>query len=101
MWIALNDAFISIVDKAKDKSCLMVRARRTGDIEAVFADAKVVADAGIDYKYRAEVNREAVAAAISARIMGINYSNFKGSVHDHKRHNAYMKVWELMSAFQK
>lgn len=101
MWIALNDAFLSVVDKAKDKSFLVVRARKQGDIEAVFPDAKVQVGGGTDYKYRAEIPRVTVAQAMMSRVMGINYSNFKSSVKDRVRHDAYMKVWSAMMDLQR
>ncbi len=100
MWIAMSDAFLSVVDKAKDKSLLVVRARKQGDIEAVFPDAQVQVGGGTDYKFRAEIPRETVAQAIAERIMTISYPNFKGSVKDRARHNAYMKVWAAMMPLQ-
>lgn len=100
MWVALNDAFLSVVDKAKDKSFLVVRARKQGDIEAVFPDAKVQVGGGTDYKYRATIPRARVAQAIADRITNISYSNFKNSVKDRARHDAYMKVWVAMMALQ-
>jgi hypothetical protein len=100
MWIALNDSFLSVVDKAKNKGCLVVRGRSSGDIEAVFPSAKVQVGGGTDYKYRAEIKREEVAKAISERIMDIDYPNFKGSVKDYSRHEAYMKIWSAMYQLQ-
>lgn len=101
MWIALNDSFLSIVDKAKNKDFLVVRARRPGDIEAVFPEAVVEVGGGTDYKYRALVPRREVAQAIAERIVGIDYSNFKSSVKDRPRHDAYMKIWSAMMDFQR
>jgi hypothetical protein len=95
MWIFMNDSFLSIVDKAKTKGCLLVRARKKGDIEAVFPGAKVRKGEGTDYKYRADVPRDAVAAAIAARVTDIDYSNFKDSIptKDSTRQHAYHAVW--------
>lgn len=101
MWIALNDAFLSVVDKAKDKNFLVVRARKQGDIEAVFPGVKVQVGGGTDYKYRAEIPRLTVAQEMMSRVMGINYSNFKSSVKDRARHDAYMKVWSAMMDLQR
>jgi hypothetical protein len=41
MWICMSSSFLSIVDKYCDKVELLVRARRKGDIEAIFPDAEV------------------------------------------------------------
>ena len=54
------------------------------------AQVKVTPDG--DYRYRASVLKQDVAAAISARIHGIGYDNFKNSCPS-ARHDAYMGVW--------
>lgn len=100
MWLMFNDAFLSIVDKAKQKGCLMVRARRPGDIERVFPGAKVAESFGTDYRYRAEIPRPIVANAVAARVLGIDYDNFKGSTKDKPLHDAYMRVWSNMERLQ-
>lgn len=100
MWIFLNDAFLSIVDKGGDGSTLLVRARRAGDIEAIFPKAVVKETPRNDYRFRARIDREAVALAMAESIRGITYGNFKGSVKDHARHDAYMDVWSVMYRFQ-
>ena len=41
MWIMLSDCFLSIVSKDCGPAELLVRARRAGDIEKVFPNAKV------------------------------------------------------------
>ncbi len=55
---------------------------------------------GTDYKYRATVPREVVAKAMFDQFMALNYSNFKNTVKDKKRHAAYMDVWSAMNAAQ-
>jgi hypothetical protein len=100
MWICLNDAFFSIVDKAADPKHLMVRARRKGDIERHFPEAKVARTVGSDYLFRAEISRNEVAAVMSRAIKGIDYDNFKNSVREPKLHAAYNSVWGIMSRLQ-
>jgi hypothetical protein len=101
MWIFLNNAFLSVVDKDDPTgSTLLVRARRSGDIEAAFPGAEVIEGAGTDYKFRTRIGREQVALAIADQIRGIGYGNFKGSVKDDDRHHAYMRVWDEMYSFQ-
>lgn len=100
MWIFLPESFISIVQKNDDVDTLTVRARIKGDIEAVFPQAKVEANKGTDYKYRARVSRQEVAQVLHAQVMGLNWGNFKGAVKDRKRHDAYMDVWSAMHSTQ-
>lgn len=57
MWIFLPSSFISVVQKPGDTDMLTVRARIKGDIESVFPKAKVEANKGTDYRYRARVPR--------------------------------------------
>lgn len=100
MWIFLPNSFISVVQKPGDTDTLTVRARISGDIESVFPQAQVEVDKGTDYKYRARVPREAVAKALYDQVMGLSWSNFKGTVKGGKRHDAYMGVWGVMNAAQ-
>lgn len=101
MWICLNDAFLSIVAVKGDDERLLVRARRAGDIERVFPQAEVLVGAGTDYRYRAFLPRSTVSDEITARIKSIDYTNFKGSVKESDRHDAYMEFWGVMYHFQR
>jgi hypothetical protein len=101
MWIALNNSFLSIVRKQPCDKFLTVRARVDGDIERVFPDAKVQVGGGTDYKFRARVGQKAVADAIAKQITSINYSNFKNSVAEDDRHDAYFGIWRAMMAMQR
>lgn len=101
MWIFLSDSFLSIVDKGDPAGqTLLVRARRHGDIEAVFPDAEVVEGRGTDYRYRARIDREQVAQAIAEQVRGVKYQNFKATVTDDDRHRAYMEIWSSMYRYQ-
>ena len=100
MWLFLSDAMLSIVQKPGDKDVLTVRARIQGDIERVFPDATVEANKGTDYKYRAKVPREQVAKALFDRAMDLSYANFKSTVKNRKRHDAYLDTWEAMYRIQ-
>jgi hypothetical protein len=96
MWIFLSDSFLSIVAHRDKPGVLLVRARRAGDIEAVFPDGKTRVDETTDYPHRAEVPAEAVAQAVAERVRGIGYDNFKDSVRERGRHDVYFDVWEMM-----
>jgi hypothetical protein len=100
MWIFLNNAFLSIVDKGGDGSTLLVRSRKAGDIERVFPAAEVSETPRNDYRFRARVDREQVAQAFAEAVRSVRYPNFKDSVKEPRRHDAYLGVWEVMHRFQ-
>lgn len=100
MWVSLNNAFLSIVHKECGPDELLVRARRPGDIEAVFPDAKVTKSTDTDYLFRAVLPRARVAATIAAEVSSIDYANFKNSVRNNKLHDAYAAVWNIMVKLQ-
>ncbi len=97
MWICMNDSFFSIVNIPGDPDQLKVRARFEGDIEQVFGpNVRVRKTPHRDYLYRAYVDRRLVAEVLSKRIENINYPNFKDSVLDQGKHDAYSDVWGVM-----
>jgi hypothetical protein len=101
MWICQNNSFLSVVANPDDASTLVVRARRNGDIEAVFGGAyPVITIPGRDYQFRAIIPRAVVGEVIVKALMEIGYSNFKGSVKDRHLHDAYQSVWWTMSELQ-
>jgi len=100
MWIFLNNAFLSIVDKGGDGSTLLVRSRKAGDIERGFPEAEVSETPRNDYRFRARVDREQVAQAFAEAVRSVRYPNFKDSVKEPGRHEAYLGVWEVMFRFQ-
>jgi hypothetical protein len=100
MWVCLNNSFLSIVQNRNNLEQLLVRSRRKGDIEKVFPEAKVIQEAGSDYRYRAFINRDNVANAIAREVSNIDYGNFKNSVRDHDLHDAYSDFWLIMYTLQ-
>lgn len=100
MWLMLNDAYLSIVSKDCKRDELLVRARRPGDIEKIFPNAKVTELHHADYQFRAVVKRSEIKQAMSGEIDRITYGNFKDSVSDQTLHNAYLRVWSHMSLLQ-
>ena len=100
MWLCLNSAFLSIVEPEQDSEVLRVRARRKGDIEKVFPEAKVERTPERDYLFRAHIRRERVAEAVAEQVAGINYGNFKNSVKNDKLHSAYGSIWSIMARLQ-
>lgn len=108
MWVFLNTAFLSIIDpdgaydgsKGPVSNKLLVRGRFKGDIERVFPRAKVTETPARDYRYRALVSRETVAQAMYRAVMNNGAKNFKGSVKEKWRHDAYQGCWGVMEAEQ-
>ena len=101
MWLFGSNNFLSVVQSSDDSRDLVVRARRQGDIERFFPNAKVITLPGRDYQFRAILPREEVAIAVSEYVMGIKYTNFKNSVRDTQYHNACSRVWSVMAGLQK
>jgi hypothetical protein len=100
MWICLNDAFLSIVKKDCPADSLLVRARFPGDIERVFASAKVQRTTDADYLFRAVVSRKDVQQALAGEVNRIDYDNLNDSVECGVLHDAYSKMWGIMAALQ-
>jgi hypothetical protein len=102
MWIFLNNAFVSIVDKGDPTGkTLLVRSRRRVDLARAFPAADIVAGTGTDYRYRARIDRAEVAARFAQAVQDIRYGNFKSGVKESDRHDTYMEVWDAMYRFQK
>ena len=53
-----------------------------------------------DYAFRAFVPRSVVAQALADQVMNMTATNFKNTVHDDARHDAYLDVWKAMFRFQ-
>ncbi|CAB4122286.1 hypothetical protein UFOVP36_20 [uncultured Caudovirales phage] len=112
MWIFMNDAFLSIVEPSRAdlkadltneeraNDPLLVRARRPADIIRVFKNANVIRKPGRDYAYRAYISRNFVAKIIAEKVACIDYGNFKDTVTEDARHDAYLDVWSTMHAYQ-
>lgn len=102
MWIFLSDAFLSVVADKADPTGerLLVRARRSGDIERVFPEAEVFSVTGADYAFRAWLPRQRVADAVQERVQSLAYSNFKDSIEDPEYHDAALDAWTAMDRYQ-
>jgi len=98
MWIFFPNAMLSIVAHREKPDCLLVRARFKGDIERVFAGARVQRTPRADYMYRASVKRLAVADALGARALLMTYTNVKGAIpaDQNRRRRAMHDVWQVM-----
>jgi hypothetical protein len=100
MWICLPEAFLSIVHKDCGPDELLVRARVAGHIEAVFPHVKVSQSQFSDYRYRAVVSRDDVAAALVMHANAMDYPNFKNEVRENRLHDAFARIWSVMAGLQ-
>ncbi len=112
MWIMTNKGFISVVrtpDCGADE--LLVRARRAGEIEAIFPPGSKWHGATLpayrvqhsprnDYRFRAKLPAHAVGMVLAEQVAAINYGNFKDSTKDHDLHDAYARIWSVMHRYQ-
>jgi hypothetical protein len=72
---------------------LHVRARIAGDLERTFPGAVVRETPEGDYRFRTDVPRAEFGRMIAGRLPAIGYPNFKGSVVEDARHDAYTDAW--------
>lgn len=104
MWIAMNDSFVSLVRDTKDHDRLVVRSRTREDIEAFITklqcDAEIIETEDSDYRFRIFVYKIDVAEAMCDMVCDIDYPNFKDSVKDHWRKQAYTQIWYVMYMVQ-
>jgi len=93
MWIFANDAFLSIVRDRDKPARLLVRARRREDLERIFPEAEVIESLEADYRFRAALPEETVAAAVENRVRAIDYGNFRDSIEDRDLSAFAHQVW--------
>jgi hypothetical protein len=100
MWIHLSDSFLSVVAHRTQPDDLLVRARVAGDIGRVFPGVIETETPSADYRYRATIPRKTVAAVLAEQVASIDYDNFKNSVTEDDRHDAYFQSWHAMHRLQ-
>jgi hypothetical protein len=100
MWIHLSDAFLSVVAHRHDSGLLLVRSRVAGDIGRVFPGVIETETPTADYRFRAVLPRKTVAAVLAEQVASIDYDNFKNSVAEDDRHDAYFETWGAMNRLQ-
>lgn len=100
MWVFLKNSFLSVVQSPDNPAILVVRARVRGDIEAVFPVATIEETPYRDYRFRTYLRREEVAQALYSEVWNLTATNFKNSVDNKDRHDAYLDVWSAMYMYQ-
>lgn len=101
MWLMTNKTFVSIVEHRDDPNLLCVRGRFKGDVDRFLGKACETETPGADYRFRAVAPRDEVSSALLISALGIDYPNFKDSVREKWRHDAYLEVWGVMWREQK
>ena len=107
MWIMTTFGFFSVVEKPwdREKGTLTVRARVREDIDSLrdrfLPELTDMTESGnADYRFRAQVPRQALAAAMSRIVGDVDYDNFKNAVareQGHRRAGVYGSVWANLS----
>ena len=100
MWIFLPDAFLSVVAHRDKPGHMMVRSRFPDDLKRRFPGVKVEVTPAADYRYRVTVPWDKVAEVLLDAVESIDYPNFKGSVQEDFRHDAYLGVWDVLRRSQ-
>jgi hypothetical protein len=106
MWLATQHGFYSIVQKPAGR--FHVRTRCKQDLENLIALAGIEAPlhhtTDGDYAWRIVVGQAEVGAIMAALATSIDYSNFKGRIHDtpdqEDKLPAYSRLWSQMLSYQ-
>jgi len=103
MWIVMNDSYISAVQDRTNKMNLVVRARVREDLENAFPSLKqdIIESTDSDYRFRLFMTKQFLCGVMNTKIMNIDYDNFKNSVKQNWRHDAYLAIWSVMYKVQK
>lgn len=95
MWFCFNNAFVSAVEHRDNPNLLMVRARRSKDLENLFPGKEIIVGGSTDYNYRVIVSKDEFSKLVAERVNNINYDNFKNSVKDEDLKILYHSFWYL------
>lgn len=103
MWIVMNDSYISAVQDRTNKMNLVVRARVREDLENAFPGLakQIIESTDSDYRFRLFMTKQFLCGVMNTKIMNIDYDNFKNSVKQNWRHDAYLAIWSVMYRVQK
>lgn len=101
MWICFNDSFVSIVQDRERIESLVVRARTPTHLERLFPGQEIVMSPGRDYACRYFTSPNQLVKLLADRVDTIDYTNFKGSVADHRLRRLYGEFWYLHAEYQR
>ena len=106
MWIFTRDGYFSGVQKDCGADEVLVRSRQRCDLvrlgEKLGLKLRIRETPLSDYRYRAVLKKADWGRYLSDSALNLDYDNFKNTVpkQDHRRHNAYMRCWEALLAWQ-
>ena len=98
----MNDSFVSIVQDRNVPSRVAVRARVEEDLISLFPEhaGDIITTDDSDYRFRLFLDKVYVSKIVAGRVIDIDYDNFKNSVKEKWRKNAYMDIWHVMFQIQ-
>ena len=106
MWLLIPEGFFSIVQKEGEKE-LCVRARVQADLDRLRETylptlSETLETPGGDYRYRAWISRDDLAAGMAEIARNLDYNNFKDEVarRDASRAHVYSEVWSILGGLQ-
>ncbi|WLD14372.1 hypothetical protein [Planctellipticum variicoloris] len=110
MWLMTTAGFFSVVEKPwdRDAGTLTVRSRVRADLDTLRAKylpelGEIQEDPQADYRYRAQVPRDAFSQAAARLATDIDYDNFKNEVARQQgkaRSSLYGEVWTVLNRLQ-
>ena len=105
MWLMLKNSFVSVVQHREQPDCVLVRARRKGDLEKLFPArcADVFQDQHADYRYRLIAPKQELVEAVAGYIFdSLDYDNFKAAQAGDSLdwHRFLHRVWSAGHALQ-
>jgi hypothetical protein len=100
MWLFTTEGFVSAVAHRDQPGKLLVRARRSEHLRAIFGDVTVECTPHADYRFRAVISRAQWLAKVLAQAAMIDYDNFKAAIPDAEYHDACSEVWGTMHKLQ-
>jgi hypothetical protein len=106
MWLLIPEGFFSIVQKEGEEE-LCVRARVRADLDRLRetylpALGETVETPGGDYRYRAWIGRDELAAGMAEIARNLDWANFKDEVarRGSSRAHVYGQVWGVLGELQ-
>lgn len=87
MWIYLNNAVISVVERKDHQNELLVRSRYKGHLEKIFPEVVlsemeegIFVDELADYQYRIYIDKGVFSRLVADGVAAIDYSSYQKSV---------------------
>jgi hypothetical protein len=102
MWLFTTIGFFSIVQKP-DQDYLTVRARVASDLDRLrqryLPELSNTEPEVVDYPFKANISREALARGMERIIQDITYSDFQTEVvrsMGFEREHVYTEIWDVL-----